>query len=168
MPSARTKTSVAPGSASTFVAPSASVRRAAVQGSIWVRTSAPNSVFRRSTATSNCIGPTPPSTGTGSWLYSRRSTCTTPSWSSCSSPRRNCLKRPESRLEIVTNDSGVSVGIAGKRTGGALVQRVADAHVAAEDDADDVAREGLVEHRAVLAEDLVRVVERERRGPCGR
>ena len=42
------------------------------------------------------------------------------------------------------------------------VQRVADAQVGGVDDADDVAGEGLVEHDAVVAEDLVRVGERER------
>ena len=57
--------------------------------------------------------------------------------------------------------------MAGKRHRRADVERVADADVAADDHAHDVARERLVEHRALLAEDLVREVQRQRAPGAG-
>ena len=124
-------------------------------------TVAPNSVFNRSTATSNCIGPTPASTGTGSWLYSRRRTWTTPSWSSCSSPRRNCLWR----VHVTVGDGHERLGRqrrdrreAHRR---AEVQRVPHAHVAADDHTHDVPGERLVDPGAILPEHLVREAQRE-------
>jgi hypothetical protein len=81
-------------------------------------TGAPNSLVRRWTATSNCIGPTAASTGSASFPSGSRSTCTTPSSSSWEIPRRNCLKRAVSVVRATLKYSGANDGMGGNSTGG--------------------------------------------------
>ena len=92
-----------------------------------------------------------------------RSTCTTPSSSSCAMPWRNCLYRPVSRGpgdgEVLGREAS---GSAGTSTGLVDVERVADAHVGGVDQADDVAGERLVDGLALLAEHRVGVLGGER------
>ena len=90
-----------------------------------------------------------------------RSTCTTPSSSSCSRPLRNCLKRPVSSGRAVANTSGENRGIGGNSTASlrtGVVQRVAELQAGGVDEADDVAGERLVDRLALGAEHRRRVL----------
>ena len=87
----------------------------------------------------------------------------TPSVSSCSMPWRNCLNLPRvGRRGHTAKCSGAKLGIAGNVTGSVGVERVARAQRGGVDQPDDVARERLLDGRALAAEHRLGVLGGER------
>ena len=120
------------------------------------RDSAPYSLCRRHCTTSNCSGPTAASRVAPDGAFLAVKDWTTPSCRSCSRPARYFFASPVFGIGDVGEDLGREARDLVVDDACGPGERVADAEVVVADEADDVARPGLVHGLALLAEELVR------------